>query len=157
VRTVRNTQIQSVPHRRHITSPLQSPTVQQKLCGQNEFFNATVSGTYAYHYLSKLSPVHIYSIMEPPTNSCSVCGVYTAVVEHLGRCSTEGDVMVMARVRPKELSCGQVLSAVMALAAGWMTRQPSCPHGFHTGCGTYPADTVGSSLRCVEHSFMLCP
>jgi hypothetical protein len=26
VRTVRNTQIQSVPHRRHVTSPLQSPT-----------------------------------------------------------------------------------------------------------------------------------
>jgi hypothetical protein len=26
VRTIRNTQIQSVPHRKHITSPLQSPT-----------------------------------------------------------------------------------------------------------------------------------
>jgi thioredoxin-related protein len=26
VRTIRNTQIQSVPHRKHITSPLQNPT-----------------------------------------------------------------------------------------------------------------------------------
>jgi hypothetical protein len=45
VRTVRNTQMQSVPHRRHITSPLQSPTGYCCVGKQSLFAVRTVRNT----------------------------------------------------------------------------------------------------------------